>query len=140
MTTTHHDGTTPPYDALVGQQLRQLRTTYLVKQHAVAEQLGVTKGTIARWEQGTRSMNIATLLRVADLFGVPAWQLLPPTHQQPLPADTPNDDQHANSSPHDALLARITTILAAHPDVIPIVLDTVLTHLAAPTADPPPAA
>jgi transcriptional regulator with XRE-family HTH domain len=56
-------------DAHLGTALRRARLA--------CGQLGVDRSTIARYERGTRSMNVATLIQVAHLLGRPATFFLP---------------------------------------------------------------
>lgn len=114
-----------PYDLAVGQYLRSLRLQYMLKQDDVAHRLGVQKAAIARWENGSRGMSVATLLAIADLFGIPGYQLLPTIHQ-PQPELT---NMHATPPPHDDPVAKIAMLLQSRPDLVPSVLDVILAHI-----------
>jgi transcriptional regulator with XRE-family HTH domain len=106
------------YDQQTGQQLRNLRHDYVLKQSQVAERLGVQPAAITRWENGTRSMTVETLLRIADLFGVRGYVLLPPQHQPPAESDSASA-----LDPVDEFAARIATILRQRPDLANRVLN-----------------
>ena len=51
--------------------IRQFRQERGWTQLDVARRLGVTEGTVSRWERGERVPQPATQQRLADLFGVP---------------------------------------------------------------------
>ncbi|ACV57523.1 helix-turn-helix domain-containing protein [Alicyclobacillus acidocaldarius] len=53
-----------------GERLAQLRRSKGLSQYALAEQLKMTRGQIANYEQGTREPDIETLKKLADFFDV----------------------------------------------------------------------
>lgn len=106
------------YDQQTGQQLRNLRRDYVLKQSQVAERLGVQPAAITRWENGTRSMTVETLLRIADLFGVRGYVLLPPQHQPSAVSDSTSA-----LDPADEFATHIAAILRQRPDLANRVLD-----------------
>lgn len=57
-------------------RLKKARKTEGMTQVALAEVLGVSKGTIAMWEIGKREPSFHTLMRLADIFGCSADWLL----------------------------------------------------------------
>ena len=61
----------------LGAALRRARLACGLRQDDLAGQLGVDRSTIARYERGTRSMSVATLMQVAHLLGRPATFFLP---------------------------------------------------------------
>lgn len=59
-----------------GQRIRQKRVALGFSQEQVAHRLGVTRGTVARWESGARGVREPMLTRLADYLDVtPAWIL-----------------------------------------------------------------
>lgn len=102
-----------PYDAAVGALLREQRLEALAKQRDLAEALQVARATVTRWEQGIRGLNVATLLTLADMLGIPGSQLLPQAHREGL----------------DPSLVAIVQTLRTRPDLVPTVqalLETLL--------------
>ncbi len=57
-------------------RLRQLRTERGLSQIRLAMELSVSQHTISRYETGEREADYATLIRIADFFGVSVDYLL----------------------------------------------------------------
>lgn len=57
-------------------RLKELRREKGLSQKELAERLGCGQNTISLWESGKRLMDSATLLKVADFYGVTADYLL----------------------------------------------------------------
>lgn len=53
---------------MFAQRLKQLRGENGITQVQLAEQLGVSKGTVAMWEIGKREPNFDTLVQLSDIF------------------------------------------------------------------------
>lgn len=70
-------------DIHVGDALRKARLSRGLRQDDLADLLGVDRSTIARYERGTRSMNVSTLLQVAQVLQRPATTLLPGISSDP---------------------------------------------------------
>lgn len=64
-------------DAHVGTAVRAARLARGYRQDDLAELLGVDRSTIARYENGTRSMSVSTLIQVAQLLNRPVSVFLP---------------------------------------------------------------
>lgn len=64
-------------DTHLGVALRRARLASGLRQDDLAAQLGVDRSTIARYENGTRSMSVATLIQAAQVLGRPATFFLP---------------------------------------------------------------
>lgn len=64
-------------DAHVGTAVRAARLSRGYRQDDLAELLGVDRSTIARYENGTRSMSVSTLVQVAQLLKRPVIAFLP---------------------------------------------------------------
>ncbi len=109
-----------PYDVAVGQRVRELRLRFRVKQRELAERLGLDEATVSRYEQGTRGMNVSTLLTIADLFQVAGATLLPPVHHA-APAITASQP----ASPEQRALASLTQVLQERPELIPVVMTVI---------------
>lgn len=63
-------------DLAFGEKLRQLRTERNLSQLQLAEQMFVTRSTVARWENGSRMPDATVIARLCHLFGVEAGALL----------------------------------------------------------------
>ncbi|NNJ12377.1 helix-turn-helix transcriptional regulator [Chloroflexales bacterium ZM16-3] len=107
-------------DAQVGNALRSARLSRGLRQDDLAEQMGVDRSTIARYEHGTRSMSVSTLIQAAHLLGRPATIFLPGVY--------------ANEG-----LQTILSLLERRPDLLPRVLDLLLVSLRDEAVDDPTA-
>jgi transcriptional regulator with XRE-family HTH domain len=58
---------------IVGQNIRQFRERMQLSQNAVADYLGVARETISYYENGNRPAPTSHLQRLADLFGIDAY-------------------------------------------------------------------
>lgn len=56
--------------------LKRLRISRHLSQQALAEQLGFKQPTIARWETGVLEVDLSTLVKIAQFFGVSTDKLL----------------------------------------------------------------
>lgn len=54
--------------ATMGERIKQLRKEIGMTQTALAETLGVTKGTVSTWETNSRVPSFETLVKMSDLF------------------------------------------------------------------------
>lgn len=63
-------------DLAFGEKLRRLRTERNLSQLQLAEQMFVTRSTVARWENGSRMPDATVIARLCRLFGVEAGALL----------------------------------------------------------------
>ena len=61
---------------MFGDRLKGLREERQLSQRAVADKLGVTQQAVAKWEAGKAEPDIATINKLADLFGVSVNLLL----------------------------------------------------------------
>lgn len=60
----------------LGETVKDHRTRCGMTQEFVAEQLGVSRQAVSKWENGTSDPSTANLLALAKLFGVSAAELL----------------------------------------------------------------
>lgn len=60
----------------IGQKLKEKRTQLQISQEQLAEQIGVTRQTIASWEKGKTYPDIGSILKLSDLYGVSLDELL----------------------------------------------------------------
>ena len=60
----------------LGEVIKYHRTRCGMTQEFVAEQLGVSRQAVSKWENGTSEPTTSNLLALAKLFGVPAEELL----------------------------------------------------------------
>ena len=52
-------------------QIRLFRSHMGLTQEALAEKLGVSRQTVAKWERGDTLPDVASCVRMADIFGMP---------------------------------------------------------------------
>ncbi|MCB9943477.1 MAG: helix-turn-helix transcriptional regulator [Geminicoccaceae bacterium] len=55
---------------VVGERLAATRRALELTQEQLAEQVGVSRGALGNWEQGTRLPDPATMLRLRQRYGV----------------------------------------------------------------------
>ena len=60
----------------LGETIKEYRTQKQMTQEFVAEQLGVSRQAVSKWENGTSDPSTSNLLALAKLFGVNASELL----------------------------------------------------------------
>ena len=60
----------------LGETIKDHRTQCGMTQEFVADQLGVSRQAVSKWENGTSDPSTANLLALAKLFGVSAAELL----------------------------------------------------------------
>lgn len=60
----------------IGQKLKDKRTALGLTQEALADQMGVSRQTIANWEKGKTYPDIASVLKLSDLYNVSLDELL----------------------------------------------------------------
>lgn len=60
----------------LGDVLKMHRAECKMTQEFVAESIGVSRQAVSKWESGASDPSTANLLRLADLFGIPAEDLL----------------------------------------------------------------
>ena len=61
---------------MLAQNIRTQRKTHSLTQENLAEAIGVTVGAVSKWENGTTSPDLVTLMELADLFGTSVDALL----------------------------------------------------------------
>lgn len=93
------------------ENLVYLRQHYGVTQEGLAEQLGVSRQTVSKWEAGTNYPEMEKLLVLCDLFHVSMDDLLRGAVSVAKEGDTERYDRHMNR--YDAsIVAGVATILA----------------------------
>lgn len=60
----------------LGEIIKENRTSCNMTQEFVAEQLSVSRQAVSKWENGTSEPTTSNLLALANLFDVPAEELL----------------------------------------------------------------
>ena len=60
----------------LGETLKEYRTRGNMTQEFVAEQLGISRQAVSKWENGTSDPSTSNLLALAKLYGVSAEELL----------------------------------------------------------------
>ena len=61
---------------ILAEKLKTLRKKKQITQIQLADELGVSKGTVAMWETNKRKPNIIMLKRIAAVFGCTTDELL----------------------------------------------------------------
>ena len=79
--------------AAVGDRIRQLRESKKWKQSDLATRVGVSRAAIGYYETGTRTPPYATLIRIAEVFGVSTDYLLRGIDLTPLRVENLPEDQ-----------------------------------------------
>lgn len=69
----------------LGDRIRKKRTSLKLSQEYVADQLGVSRQAVSKWEQGKTEPNAKNLAELACLFEVPLSELV----ESEKPAETP---------------------------------------------------
>lgn len=67
--------------------LRAFRERDKISQIELAERVGVAQNTICQWENGARRPNIDMLIRLTEIFGCTADELLGIERKKPDPED-----------------------------------------------------
>ncbi|NCC31668.1 MAG: XRE family transcriptional regulator [Chloroflexia bacterium] len=91
-------------DTCVGESLRAARLSRGLRQDDLAAHLGVDRSTIARYEGGTRSMTVSTLIQVAQVLQRPVTAFIPGIYAEPG-------------------LHTVVQVLERHPELLPRVVD-----------------
>lgn len=60
----------------LGEKLKNYRTSCMMTQEFVAEQIGVSRQAVSKWENGTSDPSTSNLFALAKLFGVSVEELL----------------------------------------------------------------
>ena len=60
----------------LGETLKKYRTERKMTQEFVAEQIGVSRQAVSKWENGTSDPSTSNLLALAKLYGISAEELL----------------------------------------------------------------
>jgi transcriptional regulator with XRE-family HTH domain len=114
----------------LGRRLRDARLKALLSQDDVGGRLGVARGTVARWEGGTREISFSTLQALAAALETTVSALIAP-EPSPLPLAAPSaatvpawagpawERLHALERQS---IEQIATTLAEHPEQLPTML------------------
>lgn len=60
----------------LGEKLKNYRTSCMMTQEFVAEQIGVSRQAVSKWENGTSDPSTSNLFALAKLFGISVEELL----------------------------------------------------------------
>ena len=60
----------------LSEMLKENRTRCKMTQEFVAESIGVSRQAVSKWEKGTSEPNTSNLMALANLYGIPAEDLL----------------------------------------------------------------
>lgn len=70
-------------------RLRERRESLKISQIELAEKVGVTQNTISQWETGSRRPNIDMLVKLTEVFGCTADELLGIDRRKPAEEEKP---------------------------------------------------
>jgi len=115
------------FDKELGSRLREARLTLGATQAELAQALGVSAVTVARYELGARSLPIAQLSRISRLLRCPVTSLLPTAEREASAASPPD--------PFPAPVTTIARLLVEHPEMVPPLLDIIEQQLERQRAD-----
>jgi transcriptional regulator with XRE-family HTH domain len=65
-----------PLDSLLGKRIRELRRRRGITQTVLASHIGVTFQQVQKYERGANRISVVTLVRMAELLGVPPERLV----------------------------------------------------------------
>lgn len=77
--------------------IQELRELHGISQTELAKQLGVVRSTICQYEKGNRQPDTATLLKLADFFGVTVDYLLGRKDETPASVHAPTTSEHTEA-------------------------------------------
>lgn len=95
----------------LARNLQFLRKQKDLSQEALAEQLGVSRQSISKWESGAAWPEMATLLALCEIFGVDLDTLARGSAERAAAADTAGYDAHMNAFAK-AMAAGVALVLA----------------------------
>lgn len=78
---------------LLGRKIKELRNKYRLTQTELATQIGVTKSTVAAYENDSRTPSYDVLIKIADVFKVSIDSLLSNRSEITLDASGLNSEQ-----------------------------------------------
>lgn len=78
---------------LLGRKIKDLRNKYRLTQTELATQIGVTKSTVAAYENDSRTPSYEVLIKLADVFKVSIDTLLSPRSEVVLDVSGLSTDQ-----------------------------------------------
>lgn len=81
---------------MLGDKIKDLRTSYSLNQVELAKNLHVSKQTISNWENNNIPPSVDTLIRIADYFNVTTDYLLERQYRRSIVADGLTDVQIAH--------------------------------------------
>jgi transcriptional regulator with XRE-family HTH domain len=103
---------------VIGLQLRAVRLACGVSQEELAERLGIERVTLSRYESGARTLPLATLVTIAELLRRPIAEFLPTSAAPASPSAPLQNEATPNEQHPPADIARISALLAEHPELI----------------------
>lgn len=119
------------FNAQLGRAIRDARLDRGYTQEELAQALRVTPATVARYELGTRSPSIATLLQIAVLLGTTIEALVPGGQAARTTAVAVDPrTQPAVKGPDQQAVRAIIRALEEHPSLVSVVLEIVEVSLA----------
>ena len=77
--------------------IQELRELHGISQTELAKQPGVVRSTICQYEKGNRQPDTATLLKLADFFGVTVDYLLGRKDETPASVHAPTTSEHTEA-------------------------------------------
>lgn len=121
--------------AELGKRLRDARLRALLSQDDVGGRLGVARGTVARWERGSRDISFTTLQALAAALGTTVGELVgaggPATSPPPAPPAWAGPAWDRLHPLERQSIEQIAAALAAHPERLPAMLTLLFESLQA---------
>ncbi len=77
---------------MLGERIKQLRTSRNIKQFELAEKLCVSQSTVAGWESGARKPDVEMVSRISDVLGVTMDYLLGKEEEKPIKLKIDDND------------------------------------------------
>jgi transcriptional regulator with XRE-family HTH domain len=102
------------------ERLKQLRNSRNLSQDALAKKIGTAQQTYGHWETGRTEPDHATLIRIADFFGVSIDYLL---GREATPT---SNMQKTNLSPEDLDLIELVRDIKKLPEDYRKIVDTII--------------
>lgn len=95
-----------------GEKLQRLRKANSLTQEALAQQLGVSRQTLSKWESGTVLPDTENVLRLSTLFSVSIDDLLKEVREEPQKNEPPVDTPAQNRIPLLRILGGVLSVLS----------------------------
>lgn len=92
----------------LGENIRKRREELRLSQGYVAEQLGVSRQAVSKWETGQSEPTAGNLVQLAEVFGISLSELVEP--QRDSRKQSPSGEERAGKKPNLILRANLIRI------------------------------